>query len=252
MILITQPRAGRLHNELIAMQTMARSLGWDVIGADSGWRLPEEIVNSHASGVPYGSQTFCEVIAQQMDWSLEQNKFDWLTLLPREYLKRDVSFYLLRAVRNLSFNKSMFIKPADYKLFPAKVYEPGEFNPPPTDVAPDDTPVIVSEPVEFIEEFRCFVDSKSCKTVSCYLYHGEVNEPKNWHVANCEKAAVFAESALSSLKFLGENTVPSVVDVGIIKDRGFAIIENNQAWASGLYGCDPSEVLSVLQLTCRK
>jgi hypothetical protein len=41
-------------------------------------------------------------------------------------------------------------------------------------------------------------------------------------------------------------TVPSVIDVGRIKGKGWAIIETNQAWASGLYGCGPMQVLKVL------
>jgi len=45
-------------------------------------------------------------------------------------------------------------------------------------------------------------------------------------------------------------TVPSVIDVGRIKGKGWAIIETNQAWASGLYGCGPMQVLKVLEQSC--
>src|SRR5262249_54416436 len=37
-----------------------------------------------------------------------------------------------------------------------------------------------------------------------------------------------------------------VVDIGRIAGRGWAIIEANAAWGSGLYGCDPEHVLDVL------
>lgn len=245
MLLITQPRAGRLHNEIIAVQTMARELGWDVHGAHFGWRLPDEIIASKAIGVPYGSQTFCEVISQQMNWLLTQNSFDWLANIPKEYLKRDVSFALLSAVRNMPFDKLKFIKPADDKCFDAKIYQPGEFNPP--SILPHDTPVLISDPVEFVEEYRCFVTTNKCATVSCYLYHGEINEPHNWYNKNCYEAKYFVEDLL-----LHYATQPSVVDVGLIKDVGWAVIESNQAWASGIYGCEPYEVLSVLEQTCRR
>ena len=43
---------------------------------------------------------------------------------------------------------------------------------------------------------------------------------------------------------------PSVIDVGRIKGKGLAIIETNQAWASGIYGCDPGGVLKVLEASC--
>jgi len=242
MIFISQPRAGRLHNEILAMQMAARAAGWDTHGAHFGWRLPDEIIESKVAGCPYGSQTFCEVISQHMGWGLVGNSFDWLTKFPKEFLKREVSFYLLKDARNLEFEGSRFIKPADDKCFDAKLYTVHEFNPP--IVVQDDTPVLVSDPVDFVEEYRCFVDGNKCLTVSCYLYHGEINEPKHWHNPNCTEAEKFVNQALSVVL-----TTPSVVDVGIMED-GWAIIESNQAWASGIYGCDPSSVLSVLEKTC--
>lgn len=252
MIFISQPRAGHLYNESLALQMAARHLGWDTHGAHFGWRLPDEIISSNDVGVPYGSQTFCEVISQQMNWELIANPHDWLAKLPREYLKRDVRFYLLGDVRHIKFNKPMFIKPADYKLFPAKVYEPGEFNPPASDVAPDDTPVLVSEPVEFIEEYRAFVSPTHCKTISCYLFRGEINEQKYWDNPNCDNAKAFVECALSVAQMINSPATYSVIDVGLIRDNGWAVIESNQAWASGIYGCDPCGVLDVLKNTCRR
>src|SRR6202034_4601671 len=95
MILITQPRVGTSHNEILALQMAARSRGWDVLSAPGGWRLDEELIASKAVGVPYGSQTFCEVIAQQMGWQLKANPFDWLAKVPEFYLKRKVQFMTL-------------------------------------------------------------------------------------------------------------------------------------------------------------
>jgi hypothetical protein len=37
------------------------------------------------------------------------------------------------------------------------------------------------------------------------------------------------------------------LDVGRIAGRGWAVVELNEAWASGRYGCDPTLVLPVLQ-----
>ncbi len=51
-------------------------------------------------------------------------------------------------------------------------------------------------------------------------------------------------------KFLSDSRVnlphAACLDVGIISDRGWAIIEQNAVWGSGIYGCDPVEVLRVL------
>jgi hypothetical protein len=41
----------------------------------------------------------------------------------------------------------------------------------------------------------------------------------------------------------------AVLDVGVIRGRGWAVVEQNAAWGSGLYGCNPIEVLEVLRHT---
>ncbi|MGB3650597.1 MAG: hypothetical protein WBA41_05220 [Rivularia sp. (in: cyanobacteria)] len=45
--------------------------------------------------------------------------------------------------------------------------------------------------------------------------------------------------------------IPSatVIDVGVIKGRGWAVVEQNAAWGAGLYGCNPIQVLEVLRHT---
>ena len=105
MILITQPRVGRSHNEIIALQMAAESLGWDVFPAPGTWRMPDKFIEQNIQGVPYGSQLFCEVIAQQMKWKLKQNPFDWLTKVPRKYLKRKVDFMTLAEAKKISVKK---------------------------------------------------------------------------------------------------------------------------------------------------
>ena len=42
-----------------------------------------------------------------------------------------------------------------------------------------------------------------------------------------------------------------VVDVGLVEGRGWAVVEFNPAWCSGLLGTDPTAVLSVLKRSCR-
>src|SRR5277367_2979877 len=162
MILITQPRVGTAYNEIIALHYAARELGWDVLPAPSGWRLEDDLIKSGVKGVPYGSQTFCEVIAQQMNWTLKANSFDWLAKLHPAYLKRKVEFMTLGDAKKLTERK--FIKPADDKCFDAQVYEPGSFKP--HELIANDYPVLVSDPVEFDLEYRTFVDGKKVLTWS--------------------------------------------------------------------------------------
>jgi hypothetical protein len=249
MLLITQPRVGTAHNEILALQMSARSLGWDVLSAPGGWRLDERTADSKVKGVPYGSQTFCEVIAQQMGWTLKQNSFDWLAKVPHQYVKRQIDFMTLGEAEKLTERK--FIKPADDKCFDAKVYEPGEFHP--NEIIERTYPVLVSDPVQFDIEYRCFVDRNGRVTTwSNYLFYGSINEPQYCHMINEDHIhpTVMVHDLLTHTLASALPTVPSVIDVGLIHGKGMAIIETNQAWASGLYGCDPVSALSVMEQAC--
>lgn len=250
MMLITQPRVGTSHNEILALQIAAREMGWEFLPAPSGWRLDDELINSGKKGVPYGSQTFCEVIAQQMGWTLKQNSFDWLSKVHPYYLKRKVKFMTLGEAKLIKETK--FIKPADDKVFPAKVYAPGELIT--HETIPLDTPTLVSDVVEFDLEYRCFVD-KRVRTWSNYIMFDHVADPRFWNMVPLEEERLphdFVDDFLHDSEFhdFGITTVPSVIDVGRIKGKGWAIIETNQAWASGLYGCGPMQVLKVLEKSC--
>lgn len=250
MILITQPRVGTSHNEILALQVAARESGWEVLSAPSGWRLDEELTKSGAKGVPYGSQTFCEVIAQQMGWTLKANPFDWLAKVHPYFLKRKVDFMTMKEARKITERK--FIKPADDKCFDAKVYEPGEFKP--HELIEDNYPVLVSEPVQFDLEYRCFVD-KRVRTWSNYIMYDNIADPRYWDMIPMDEEREpyeFVNDLLYEIEYhdFGISVVPSVIDVGRIKGKGWAIIETNQAWASGIYGCKPMSVLKVLEQSC--
>lgn len=43
-----------------------------------------------------------------------------------------------------------------------------------------------------------------------------------------------------------------VLDFGIIKAKGWALIEANPAWCSGLYNCDAEKALEVVVKSCIK
>jgi hypothetical protein len=251
MLLVTQPRAGTAHNEIIALQMAAREMGWNILSAPSGWRLDDSLINEGHVGVPYGSQTFCEVIAQQMNWKLKANTFDWLAKINPYYLKRKVEFMTLGEAKKLAERK--FIKPADDKCFDAKIYEAGEFKP--HELISDNYPVLVSDPVQFDLEYRTFVDGKKVLTWSNYICYEHIADPNYWNMIPLEGDRYPHDTVndlLHDLDFhdMGVTTVPSVIDVGRIKGKGWAIIETNQAWASGLYGCDAGEALKVMAQSC--
>jgi hypothetical protein len=252
MILITQSRAGTSHNEILALQIAAREAGWDVLSAPMGWRMEDTLVNEHHAGVPYGSQTFGEVIAQQMFWQLKSNSFDWLAKLPRQYTKRQIDFMPLKDAKKITERK--FIKPADDKCFAAQIYEPGEFLP--HESIEDSYPVLVSEIVQWDLEYRVFVGKEQGAmapfTWSNYLCYGEINSPKFHRMvpADLPSPDRFVSDLLWSCDAHNIETVPSVIDIGVIPGKGWAVIETNQCWASGLYGCDPLAALKVMEQSC--
>jgi hypothetical protein len=72
-------------------------------------------------------------------------------------------------------------------------------------------------------------------------------EDGSWPASEAE-----VELALHTLEeLLRDRSVPLppavVVDVGQIEGQGWAVVEANAAWGSGLYGCDPIAVLDVLR-----
>jgi len=244
-ILITQPRVGTSANEILALQMAARELGWDVLPAPGGWRLEDDLINSGVKGVPYGSQMFCEVISQQMGWKLKANPFDWLAKVPIQFTKRKIEFMTLGDAKKITERK--FIKPADDKCFDAKVYESGTFTA--HELISDDSPVLVSDVVEFTLEYRCFVEMNRIRTWSNYIYNEHIADPKYWDKVpdNEMLPYTFVQDMLWESEDWYGDPVPSVIDVGWIKGKGWAIIESNPAWASGLYGCDPICALKVME-----
>ena len=71
---------------------------------------------------------------------------------------------------------------------------------------------------------------------------GWINEDEH------QAALAFAQAVAS---FAPDDQPPAfVVDVGLIDGRGWAVLEANPAWASGIYGCDPDSILKVVRRAC--
>lgn len=190
----------------------------------------------------YLEALMAEAIAQQLGIRLLNPSDDWLTNLPQEYRKRPHYLTTLGKVRRSPI--TAFIKPPNDKSFPARVYSAKDL---PTDY-PDNTPILVSEIVEWDKEFRCFILNRCLKTFSVYLREGELQSENFTHTKQEEfEVRNFIQNILSDKRV----QIPSaaVIDVGVIKGRGWAVVEQNAAWGAGLYGCNPIQVLEVLRHT---
>ena len=223
------------------------ALKWEVVRVH-GWRTPTIEAKDLAV---YGEPLFADHVAQTLGLKLQEPPLDWLPKLSAKWRGRDVRLTTLAEARQTSTRS--FIKPADEKCFDAKVYPSGADLPAPGPL-PEDLPVLVQEVVEWTIEFRCFVLNRKVVTLSPYWRDGRLAKDENgfWPVTEEELKAAreFCERVLSD----GSVIVPEavVVDVGIIANLGWAVVESNAAWASGMYGCDPEKVLSMLPFACGK
>ncbi len=220
--------------------------GWAVERLQ-GWRAPEW--PRDADPVLYGEPLFAAVIAEPLRLALLESPFDWLTTVPREWLRREIRFMKLADARN---ENRAFIKPAEDKCFAARVYESGN-ELPGAEVLSEATPVLVSEPVKWLLEFRCFILDRQLATLSPYLREGELCQAEDgtWTATEreIEQAREFIGRVLADDRV--ELPPAVVVDIGIIAEGGWAVVESNAAWGSGIYGCDPAKVLNVIRRACR-
>lgn len=238
----------RYSSDSITLRRAAVAEGWNVLRLQ-GWRVPDELRERNDDIALYGEALFAAAIAEALGRVLLEPAPDWLPGLPAPYLRRAVRYTTLGAAREQE--APAFVKPADGKTFPARVYASGH-ELPSAEIVPDATAVLVSEPVDWGIEFRLFVLDGWIITFSPYLRRGQLAQAGDgsWSATPGEVEAALEFAA----RVLGDPAVglpPAVVlDVGIIAERGWAVVEANAAWASGLYGCDPARVLPVLARAC--
>jgi hypothetical protein len=238
-LLVLTPRTS--VDALAVAAAAEQTPGWRVARLE-GWRDAENVQGTDL--VPYGEPLFAEYVADLHGLVLLAAPLDWLTMLPVAYLGRDVRAMALGEAR--ARPGRAFVKPADLKSFPAAVYGPGA-QIGPTEV-PDDTAVLVSEVVDWEVEYRGFVCERRVTTLSPYLRDGQLSQtPDGAWPAPPEEAD---EAARFAGRLVADPQVPvppaTVIDVGHIRGHGWAVIESNPAWASGIYGCDPARILPVL------
>ncbi len=229
----------RFTDDAQALWRAAGRLGWGIERLTS-WRVPEEL-RYVPEPVLYLEGMFGPTLAEQFGLQLLEPAIDWLPRLPEIFRKRAVSLMPLKSARQLAH--PAFIKPPNDKSFPARVYTGAEL----PDGYDDDSPVLVAEVVRWEVEFRCFVLDRKPRALSIYLRDGQLQREQGYFANESELAE--AESIVRSVCADSQIDLPraAVLDVGIIANRGWAVVEQNAAWGSGIYGCDPAAVLEVLR-----
>lgn len=143
------------------------------------------------------------------------------------------------------------MKHALAKAFPAAVYNGRELKAA-TPSLREESLVLVAEPVDWVSEFRCFVLERELVTWAAYRHLGRIigghDDRLDVAPAMLREARHFAESVLQCPEV--ETPPAFVLDIGLIEHRGWAIVEANECWASGIYACDPERVLRTLLRAC--
>lgn len=222
-----------------ALWRAAIVLNWDVERL-TNWQIPDRLL-SVSDPVLYLEALFGPVLAEQFGLRLLEPPDDWLPRLPEIYRKRKIALISLRSARAIS--DPAFIKPPNDKSFPAKVYLGAEL----PEGYDEDSSVLVAEVVKWEKEFRCFFLDRQPQTLSIYLRGNELQRENGFAASQSEleEAETFARKVLLDPRV--DLPKAAVIDVGVICDRGWAVVELNSAWGSGIYGCDPEKVLQVLR-----
>ena len=234
----------RYSDDSIKLRRAAISLGWDVMRL-ACWRCPEDFEPDEP--VLFAEPLFNQAVAEELGLAVIGPPEDFLVRLPREYVGRDVR--LITAAEARTLPGPVFLKPPNHKTFPAKVYSSGAELP----EMPGDDPVLTSDPVEWLAEFRFFVRERRVGAWSPYWLNGALaRDGDEWVVEPGLATATrgMVDRLLADLRV--DLTAALVIDAGVIRGVGPAVVEANEASGAGFYGCDPRDVLEVLRAAIRR
>ncbi|MHC5540396.1 ATP-grasp domain-containing protein [Singulisphaera rosea] len=229
----------RYSDDSIKLRRAAIALGWDVMRLAS-WRCPEDFEPEEP--VLFAEPLFNAAVAEQLGLTVIMPPEDFLVQLPIEYVSRRIQ--LVSAAEARTLTGPVFLKPPNRKTFPARVYAEGGELP----EMPGEDPVLVSDPVDWAAEFRYFVRGRRVGAWSPYWLNGALARVDDEWVVEPELAALsrdLVDRLLSDTRV--ELPDALVLDVGVIRGIGPAVVEANEAAGSGIYGCDPRGVLDVLR-----
>jgi hypothetical protein len=182
---------------------------------------------------------------------------EWLTLLPRRFLGREIALATLADAWQMT--RPAFVKPPREKSLPATVYTDGSRLPRAGDELGPETSVLISEVVTFTVEYRLFMLDREIVTGSRYAVHGRLDPAPLTGDPNKQAVREFVAELLHPSitepagERMGRGLLPSafVLDIGLIESpdtsaQQWAVVEANMAWFAHCYAADPDRVLDVV------
>lgn len=236
--LYLSPKHGPDSNSL---RKAALARGWEVVRWPN-WQLPPG-VDPKAHACLYASPLFAERVSQLTWLEFPEPANDWLPNLSLELVQRQIQATTLSQAREM--RKRAFYKPASFKVFKAGVYSCGSELPNESE-ADGSTQVLISEVVHWESEFRFFILDGEVLTGSVYFRDGESAQVDGQWPSSCEEMDAARDTAVKAYNTGGELPRSVVIDTGHIRGAGWAVIEANPSWGSGLYGSDPDLALDVI------
>lgn len=230
------------------LRRTAQGLGWETLRLD-GVQVPDWFDPKGDSLALFYTAPHAFEVARQLSRVLLGCHAEWMLRLPAPFVLRDVRQMSLDAAMRLSGR--WFVKHAVTKAFPAGIYDSASLTEATARLLPGSL-VHVAQPVQWDAEYRCFVLERDVATISAYQRRGRVIEGHaQLPEGDDEELSAAEEFAAQVLAYSEVDCPPAfVMDVGMIHDRGWAVVEVNECWASGIYACDPEKVLATLLRAC--
>jgi hypothetical protein len=238
----------RFSRDSRILREAAHSLKWETLRLD-GWHLPDWVDANEPDVAIFATMPEAVSIAESLSKTLLACGADWLPQLPIAFRRRNVELTTLLKAQTKP--PGSFIKSAITKHLAGKHWTADELMREAQRLHPD-LLVLVAEPVTFLVEYRCFIAGRNVAAISPYRRFEQLfdetrpsmNEPS-------EEIAAAEAFTLTVVRSPDIECPPAfVLDVGLIEGRGWAVVEANECWASGIYHCDPVSVLQVLREAC--
>ncbi len=247
MILFISPKYGS-KSDSVRLIEAARRANIRTETLLNNWHNVSKTINQSERTALYGEHAFCEFVAQEMRWNLYQNSLDWITKLPLTFIKRSIQCVSLEEVIEME-NSGRYVlgkrvlEPADDPCFHKGVHETNFPR------VPLDTPILVSMNQEWEVKFRFVIANKKIATSCCYQMYGVYNSPSIWK-AQVEIDGMTPDRFVHTLLDTVETAPGCVIDIGYLKNAGWAVSGAKPVWAAELYGCEPRPFVDALFAAC--